>query len=59
MAQRIKDAKKGVMVRVSPGNSKKIIKIIEQTRRTFSSEVNFGIEHYADKRIAEYKDNGK
>ncbi len=46
VAQRIKDAKKGVMVKISPSNSKKIVRITEKSRRTFSTEVNFVIEEY-------------
>lgn len=58
MAQKIKDAKKGVAVKIIGRNAQKVLKVIDKTRRTFASEVNIGIEEYADRKIAEYKDNG-
>lgn len=59
MARKITDPKKGVAVRITPDNSKKVIKVIEKTHRTFASEVNVAVEEYADKKIHEYKDDGR
>ena len=58
VAQKIKDAKKGVAVKISGRNAQKVLKVIDKTRRTFASEVNIGVEEYTDKKIAEYKDDG-
>jgi len=52
------DPKKGVGVKISGKNAVKIIKITSKTHRTFASEVNVGIEEYADKKLVQYKDNG-
>lgn len=59
MARKITDAKKGVSVKISGQNSRKILKVIDKTHRTFASEVNVGIEEYADKKLAYRKDDGK
>jgi len=59
MAKPIKNPKKGVAVKINPQNSKKILKITDKTHRTFATEVNLGVEEYADKKIREYKDDGR
>ncbi len=59
MGRQITDAAKGVAVKINPANAKKIIKITRKTHRTFASEVNVGVEEYADAKIARYRDNGK
>ena len=59
VAQKIKDAKKGVAVKISGRNAQKMLKVIDKPRRTFASEVNIGIEEYADKKIHEFKDDGR
>ncbi len=51
--------KKGVGVRISGKNAEKIIKITKKTNRTFATEVNIGVEEYADKKIRHYKDDGR
>ena len=51
--------KKGVGVKISGKNSLKIIEITKKTHRTFTTEVNLGIEEYADKKIAEFGNNDK
>jgi hypothetical protein len=56
---KVKNVKTGVMVKVNPSNSKKIVRITEKTHRTFAAEVNVGVEQYADKQIHKYKDDGK
>lgn len=55
----IKDVNKGVIVKINPPNSRKIKRIIEATKRSFSAEVNMGVEQYADKKIVQFKDNGR
>lgn len=47
----IKDVEKGVIVRINPENSRKIKSITEKTKRSFSAEVNKGVEEYANKKI--------
>ncbi len=59
MGRPITDAKKGVAVKINPANAKKIIKITRKTHRTFASEVNVGVEEYADKKIRHYRDDGR
>ena len=59
MAQKIKDAKKGVAVKISGRNAQKMLKVIDKTHRTFASEVNVAVEEYADAKIVQYRDNGK
>ena len=59
MARPITDAKKGVAVKINPSNSKKILKVIKETRRTFAAEVNVGVEQYADQKIYRHKDDGR
>lgn len=59
MARKITDAKKGVSVKIEGKNAVKVLKITEKTHRTFASEVNVGIEEYADKKIHQYKDDGR
>ncbi len=53
------DPKKGVGVKISGKNAVKIIRITKKTHRTFASEVNVGVEEYADKKLAYRKDDGK
>ena len=59
MARPIKNAESGVAVKINPKNSKKILKITSKTHRTFATEVNLGVEEYADAKIAKFKDNGR
>jgi hypothetical protein len=59
VARKIKNVNKGVTVKITPMNSRKIKRITEDTHRTFASEVNFGVEFYADQKIHQYKDDGK
>ena len=59
MARPIKNAESGVAVKINPKNSKKILKITSKTHRTFATEVNLGVEEYADKKIRYYKDDGR
>ncbi len=59
MARPIRDAKMGVAVKINPKNSKKILRITSKTHRTFASEVNVGVEEYADKKLAYRKDDGR
>ena len=59
MANKMTDPKKGVGVKITGKNAEKIIKIIKKTHRTFATEVNLGVEEYADHKIVQYKDNGK
>lgn len=51
--------RKGVGVKITGENAVKVMKVIEKTRRTFSTEVNIAVEEYADKKIVEYKDDGR
>ncbi len=53
------DPSKGVGVKISGKNAKKIIKITRKTHRTFASEVNVGVEEYADAKIRHYRDDGR
>ncbi len=59
MPQKVKNVKTGVAVKINPSNSAKIIKITSKTHRTFATEVNLGVEEYADKKIRHYKDDGR
>lgn len=59
MARKITNAKKGVSVKIEGKNALKILKITDKTHRTFASEVNVGIEEYADDKIRRYKDDGR
>ena len=59
MAQKIKNPKDGVAVKISGRNALKVLRVTDKTRRTFASEVNIGIEDYTDRKIAEFKGNGK
>lgn len=59
MARKITNAKKGVSVKIEGKNAVKVLKVIDKTHRTFASEVNVGIEEYTDKKIKEYKDDGR
>ena len=59
MARKITNVKKGVAVKISGRNAQKVLKVIDKTRRTFASEVNIGIEEYADKKIIEFRDDGR
>lgn len=59
MPRKLKNLATGIMVMINSANSRKIVKLIKKTRRTFATEVNVGVEEYADKKIAEYRDNGK
>lgn len=59
MPNKVKNVKTGVMVKVNPSNSKKIVRITSKTHRTFASEVNVGIEEYADKKLSYRKDDGR
>ena len=51
--------KKGVGVKITGENAVKVMKVIEKTRRTFSTEVNIAVEEKMDERILKFKDNGK
>jgi len=51
--------KKGVGVKISGKNAVKIIKITNKTHRTFATEVNIGVEEYADKKLAYRRDDGR
>ncbi len=46
-------------VRIWPETATKLIEIIKKTHRTFASEVNVGVEEYADKKIRYYRDDGR
>ncbi len=59
MARPIKNVESGVAVKINPKNSKKIIKITKKTHRTFATEVNIGVENYADSKIHKYRDDGR
>ncbi len=59
MARPVKNVESGVAVKINPKNSKKILRITSKTHRTFASEVNVGVEEYADKKIRNYKDDGR
>ncbi len=59
MGRKIKNAKSGVAVKINPENSRKIVKVIEKTHRTFVSEVNVAVEEYADAKIIKYRDDGR
>lgn len=59
MARPVKNVECGVAVKINPKNSKKILKITKKTHRTFASEVNVGVEQYADEKIAKYRDDGR
>jgi len=59
MARKITNAKKGVSVKIEGKNAVKVLKVIDKTHRTFASEVNVAVEHVMDKRIEEYKDDGR
>lgn len=59
VARKITNAKKGVSVKIEGRNAVKILKVIDKTHRTFASEVNVGIEEYADEKIRKYKDDGR
>jgi hypothetical protein len=59
MPNKVKNLGTGVMVKINPSNSKKVVRITKKTHRTFASEVNLGVEEYADKKIVQFKDNGK
>ncbi len=59
MARPVKNVESGVAVKINPKNSKKILRITSKTHRTFASEVNVGVEEYADKKIRHYKDDGR
>jgi hypothetical protein len=59
MPNKVKNLKTGVMVKINPSNSKKIVRIIDKTHRTFASEVNVAVEEYIDDKIRRYKDDGR
>ena len=59
VTRKITNAKKGVSVKIEGKNAVKILKVIDKTHRTFASEVNVGVEQYADKQIHKYRDDGK
>ena len=59
MARKIKNPKVGVAVKINPCNARKVIKIIKKTHRTFATEVNVGVEEYADSKLAYRKDDGR
>ena len=59
MPNKVKNLKTGVMVKINPSNSKKIVRLTGKTHRTFASEVNVAVEEYADKQIHKYKDDGR
>ena len=59
MARPVKNVESGVAVKINPKNSKKILRITSKTHRTFASEVNVGVEEYADKKIRHYRDDGR
>ncbi len=59
MARPVKNVESGVAVKINPKNSKKILRITSKTHRTFASEVNVGVEEYADKKLAYRKDDGR
>ncbi len=59
VANNMTNPSKGVGVRITGKNAKKIIKITKKTHRTFASEVNVGVEEYADKKLAYRRDDGK
>ena len=51
--------KKGVGVKIEGKTAVKVMKVIEKTRRTFSTEVNIAVEEKMDEQIARYKDDGR
>ena len=59
MARKITNAKRGVSVKIEGENAVKVLKVIEKTKRSFSSEVNVAVEEKMDERILKFKDNGK
>ena len=59
MPNKVKNLKTGVMVKINPSNSKKIVKLTGKTHRTFASEVNVAVEEYADAKIVKYRDDGR
>jgi hypothetical protein len=59
MPAKMTNPKEGVGVRISGKNAVKILKVIDKTHRTFATEVNVAVEEYADKKIHQYKDDGK
>ncbi len=59
MARKITNAKKGVSVKIEGKNAVKILKVIDKTHRTFATEVNIGVEEYADAKIHKFKDDGR
>lgn len=59
VARQITNPRKGVSVKIDGKNAQKIIKITKKTHRTFATEVNIGVEEYADQKLAYRKDDGK
>ena len=47
----------GVTVKITEPNSRKLIKIIRKTKRTFAVETNIAVEEYKPKAL--FIDNGK
>jgi hypothetical protein len=48
---------KSVQVEINPANTRKIIRAIKKTHRSFAAEVNMAVEQY--KPMVRYVDNGK
>lgn len=47
--------KKGVGVKITGENAIKVMKVIEKTRRTFTTEVNIAVENHTNQQLKEEK----
>ncbi len=59
MPNKVKNLETGVMAKINPCNSKKIVRITKKTHRTFAAEINVAVEEYADAKVLKFKDDGR